>query len=368
MAEPCADVRGKSTREESERDRDRLQIAMPIITVSTGAPFKEACFGWLKEREFHISEKTRHEYHLNINTLSKFFGDFTLAEISPDMLRAYQKARLTKCGPFAINHELGVLQQVLKRIGRWDEFQYQYEPLPLPRRKRGRCIEDQERRQLWAIMRSRHDWDGLRLFLTIMINSSAAPSETMRLKLENINAKHRYFEVGRNGAKNDDRVRNIPFNEESEDAFREAIGRAKCLGAFEPWHYLFPRRITGNRYDPMKHQVTFRTAWEKVKQEAVRQGMNVHRLRIEDMRHSAATMLWENPRVSEQTAQDIVGHGSAQMKKFYSHIRVDAQREAIDALAPSAKPVEKAHAESSLDNKALAQQLLALAAKLLSQG
>jgi hypothetical protein len=76
----------------------------------------------------------------NIKTLSAFFGGFRLQEISADQIRAYQQMRRAKCGPFAINHEYSVLQQMLKRIGRWAEIAPNYEALALPKKKRGASI------------------------------------------------------------------------------------------------------------------------------------------------------------------------------------------------------------------------------------
>jgi len=76
--------------------------------------FGEAAKNWLESRRSYISPKTFHEYELNIKTLSAFFGEMRLPEITPDLIRAYQKMRLGQCGPFAINHECSVLQQMLK--------------------------------------------------------------------------------------------------------------------------------------------------------------------------------------------------------------------------------------------------------------
>jgi integrase len=377
----------RTAEEKTSGENPGMQTTADWIAL----PLEEAMMGWLETRVDHVSEKTHHEYKLNIKTLTRFYTKEAdrhhqarkLSQFqSPAQLEAYQKWRIKQCGAPAINHELGVLQQILRRIGVWeDKFEKYYQPLPLPNRRRGRSIEEAEREQLWGIMHSNHDWDALRLFLTIMINSTASPSETMRLKLGDVILKNRYFEVGNSGAKNRDRVRNIPFNDESETAFREAIGRAKILGAHEPWHYLFPKRISGNHYDPMKHQTTFRTAWDKVKAVAIKQGMAIARLRMEDMRHSAGSRLWANPQVAASTAQNLMGHGSEQMKKYYDHVRADDERKAIESLAaPWAKKpqlVEMPKAvngtgaggtgPSQATNRALAEQLLLLASKLLNQ-
>ena len=99
--------------------------------------FPEAARVWLETRRGYISPKTFYEYRINLKTLSAFFGDFRLQEISADQIRAYQQMRRAKCGPFAINHEYSVLQQMLKRIGRWAEIAPNYEALALPNQKTG---------------------------------------------------------------------------------------------------------------------------------------------------------------------------------------------------------------------------------------
>ena len=54
--------------------------------------------------------------------------------------------------------------------------------------------------------------------------------------------------------------------------------------------------------------------------------------RWHDLRHTFITRPAENPRVSEQTIRSLAGHVSAQMLQRYSHIRVQAKRDAINAL------------------------------------
>ena len=335
------------------------------VAALTQLPFTEACESWLETRRPYISAKTHHEYQLNINTLSKFFGEMRLSEIDSDMIRRYQRMRMTKCGPHSINHECSVLQQVLKRIGKWGEIDYQ--PLPLPKVKRGRAISDEEREKLWRIMRLNPNWDAARLCATICINSTASPGEAYKLKLRDVDMQGQRFWVGRNGAKNADRVRRIPINDECFEAFREATARAKILGAYKPDHYLFPFRTFGREYDPEKHQTTFKTAWIKILREAAKYGLHLEGLRLEDMRHTAKTILLENESVSQETANEIAGHIDDDMNRFYSHIRQGAQKKAIDALSMVKKPVLSENSTVvPADNRELAQTLLALAAKLLN--
>lgn len=61
--------------------------------------FPEAAEVWLVSRTAYICGKTYHEYELNIRTLSAFFGQTKLAEITADQIRAYQTMRHEHCGP-----------------------------------------------------------------------------------------------------------------------------------------------------------------------------------------------------------------------------------------------------------------------------
>src|SRR5579872_2584902 len=174
--------------------------------------FKSAADGWLETRKPYLSPKTIHEYELNIKTLSAFFGEVRLPEITADMLRAYQRIRLTQCGPFAINHECSVLQQMLKRIGKWPEIAPDYQPLPLPKEKRGRALRDEERAKLLRVANSRESWKAAYLFAVISVNTSAGPKETMTLRLKDIDLGERILTVQPGGAKNVHRLRRIPLN------------------------------------------------------------------------------------------------------------------------------------------------------------
>jgi len=60
-------------------------------------------------------------------------------------------------------------------------------------------------------------------------------------------------------------------------------------------------------------------------------------LRFHDLRHQAITELAES-QASDQTIMAIAGHVSHQMLDHYSHVRLDAKRQALDALVNRPKP------------------------------
>jgi integrase len=297
--------------------------------------FPRAAEIWLRTREPYISAKTLHEYRLNIKTLSKFFGEMKPGEITAEQIRLYQRMRSDQCGPHSINHECSVLTQILKRIGCWNAIAPDYQPLPLPKGKRGRVLSDAEKLRLFNVAVSKPEWEAVFFFAQISINTTAGPKEVMTLRLKDVDLEDRALTVQPEGAKNVHRVRRIPLNDNAFEAVRMAIVRAQKLGARDPEHYLFPYRVAkGGKFDPKRHQTTFKTAWSKLRKAA-----NLPSFRLYDLRHHAMTVLLENPDASEETVEAIAGHVSREMKKVYSHVRMNARRIAVAKMFNST-PVE----------------------------
>jgi hypothetical protein len=163
----------------------------------------------------------------------------------------------------------------------------------------------------------------------LSINTTAGPKEVATLRLKDVDLERRIITVQPEGAKNPHRIRPIPLNDEAFKAAEMAVTRARRLRATEPTHYVFPFRIRTPRalFDPNRHQTSFRTAWKKMIAVA-----GLPRFRMYDLRHHAITALLENPHTSEETVEAIAGHISRQMKKRYSHVRMDAIRKAVSGL------------------------------------
>ena len=68
------------------------------------------------------------------------------------------------------------------------------------------------------------------------------------------------------------------------------------------------------------------TAWR-----ALRDAAGLHGLRFHDLRHTIITELAEMG-VADHVLESISGHLSRRMLEHYSHIRIDAKRQALDAL------------------------------------
>lgn len=295
---------------------------------------------WLASRTPYISPKTFHEYELNLRTLGRAFGETKIREITADQIRAYQAMRTSqKCGPSGVNHECSVLQQMLKRIGKWQEIEPQFQALPLPDHGPGRVLSPEERTRLFKVSARKEDWEAAFLFAVLSINTSAGPKEIYTLRLQDVEIENKnepFINVQPAGAKNTGRIRSIPLNDEAYKAAQLAVERADRLGSSAPEHYIFPFRIHRGLFDPTRHERSFRGSWQKMTAAAQLPG-----LRMYDLRHHCITELLENPNNSEETVQAIAGHISRRMMQHYSHIRSAAKRSAVCGLYSSSAEVFK---------------------------
>lgn len=296
--------------------------------------FPEAAEIWLATKAPYISAKTFREYSLNIRTLSVFFLNTRLCDIGADQIRRFQNERSTRCGAFSINHECGLIQQMLRRVGVWGAVAPQYEPLPLPKESVGRVLTTEERKRLFEAAQGDPNLESALLFAMLAVNTTGGPKEIATLRLKDVELETRTVFI--QGTKNADRVRKVPLNDEAQMAATLAVGRARRLGSTQPEHHLFPYRAKskGRPYDPTRYQTTFKTAWKRILTKAGIDG----RLRMYDLRHTAITIMLESPDVSEETVESIAGHVSKKIKKVYSHIRMAQRRCAVSALDGSSAP------------------------------
>lgn len=302
--------------------------------VLTQVSFPEVAALWLETRRPYLSARTFTDYSNYIKTLSLFFAELRLPEITADHMRAYQRMRMARAGASIINHECSVLQQMLKRIGRWTEIQADYQPLKLPRESPHRALTQEEEDRLYRIGASNPNWDVAYCAFIISINTTAGPGEIRHIRLMDVNLDERWFRVQPEGAKRDCRIRSLPLNEPALRAIEYLMGRAEGLGSLAPDHYLLPFRIHRGTYDPTRPCKGWRTAQDEMLAAA---GIQISAY---SYRHHAITKLLENPEVSEKTAEALAGHISQKMKDRYAHIRMDVKRQAVEALRKSVCSVQ----------------------------
>lgn len=293
--------------------------------------FGEAAQLWLESRSQQIGPRTVHDYKHWIRYLGKFFDALPLQDIHIGHLEEYQRLRSERAGPVCINHELGVLQQILRRAGLWHAFADHYQPLKRVPSRVGRALSSDQEAKLFRIMAEKPRWKVAYCCSLITANTTAGPGEIRKLQLRDLDldADPPQIHVV-DGAKNWKRVRDLPLNESALWAVQQLRDRALAMGAKYPEHYLLPHRAgkRGDFPDPTRPMGSWRKAWESLREKA-----GMPELRMYDLRHHVITKLLENEEVSERTVIDLAGQVSRAMLERYSHIRMASKRAAVSALS-----------------------------------
>ena len=126
-------------------------------------------------------------------------------------------------------------------------------------------------------------------------------------------------------SKNETSHRVIPLNTSALNAVARMFEHADMLDHTEPQHDLWPACQWG-RFDTTQPMLKWDTAWR-----ALGDAAGLHGLRFHDLRHTVITELAEMG-VADHVLESITGHLSRRMLEHYSHIRIDAKRQALDAL------------------------------------
>ena len=79
-------------------------------------------------------------------------------------------------------------------------------------------------------------------------------------------------------------------------------------------------------FDPTRHQTSWDSAWEALKQAAGLQGFRFH-----DLRHTHITHAIEEG-VPIEVVMAQVGHVSAEMTRYYTHLGSNAKHTAVAAV------------------------------------
>jgi integrase len=266
----------------------------------------------------------------NLRSLMRFFGPLPLADFHAGSFKAYQQDRARTAGVSAINHELNVLQQILKRAGLWAPIADFYAPLPEPDWKPPKTFTEQEQELIFETAENDPNVELAEIVFLITRNTTASGCELRGLRLRNIELYHNppRISIPPDSVKNHVRPRVIPLNQGAYAAFERAIERAHRLGSHRPEHYLFPFRVNRRLWDPTRPASK---SWLRKQNNRLREATGIQHLRPHAFRHLAVTELLESGE-PEQTVIAIAGWVSRNMINTYSHARIEAKAKSLSIL------------------------------------
>jgi integrase len=245
---------------------------------------------------------------------------------------------------------------VLVRAQRWhllatDEIR----PLKA-NREIGRALSPGDKTSLLEFAKSRPEWQVAFLAATLALNTTMRACEIRGLRWHDVDLMNRSVTVRRSKTEAGKRV--IPLNSDAWETILQLRSRAKLLFNCDPeadW-FVFPHSEGLRNPDPTLPMSGWRTAWRNISR-SVRcpscgriqkpsekcskpdcgtdlTGLKSRTtgLRFHDLRHHAITELAEG-QASDQTIRSIAGHVSQKMLEHYSHVRLEAKREALEALS-----------------------------------
>ena len=262
-----------------------------------------------------------------VQHLIEHFGDRMLIDIDAEAVEKYQLARLREgASGKTINEEVGFLIRIMGDTGAVVRTKLKREhKLKLPQRNDiGRALTSDEEARLLSAAR---DMESPFIYpaIVIALNTGMRDSEIRHLQWKQVDFFKQIFNVGKSKTRAGT-GRTIPINSEL----------LKVLADYKHWyeakvaqekqdHYVFPWAHS-RHYDPKRPLVTFKTAWTNVREKI---GVTV---RFHDLRHTLITKLAESG-AGDETIMAIAGHVSRQMLSRYSHIRTEAKRKALEAVA-----------------------------------
>ena len=284
-------------------------------------------------------------------------GETSVWRVTVEQVRSYSRERKAAGRANAtINRELDVIRGILKRARRWHHFAEDIHPLPV-RQNIGRTLTYEEKVKLLKRASARPEWQTVAYAARLALNTTMRGCEIKELRWRDVDMFGHSLAVKKSKTEAGERV--IPLNADAWEVILALYRRSQALGGFEPSHFLFPACENEN-IDHTRHMKSWRTAWRRLTRAIQCAGCGMLQnpsekcsgceadirelkspfagFRFHDLRHQSITELAES-KASDQTIMSIAGHVSKKMLQHYSHIRLDARWNALDALM--LKPASK---------------------------
>ena len=317
-----------------ERHRRVLQKDLP------NQPFPIAAKFWLREHSRYVSTNTIDYYAEYAKSLENYFGDAILKTIKIEDIRAYQDWRaLNKetatAGAGRCNMETWVLQAILKEANLWHKFVKHYKPIPIPKEKRDGSGQQFTPEQIEKIKEHGQKKTKRHLAhhcLMLLLYTGMGFGELQMATRGELDIEERQIYI-KGGAKNEERNRIVPLNENALVHAKWLLLRWKQLGGHRADQYLLPGRpkTRGGPWDFYKPMTSIKTAWYSILKDAGLYDVAWKRLRIYDCRVTAVTKALKSGKVPLFVSKKVFGHSEA-MERRYFKPELDLLHDAVKTL------------------------------------
>jgi integrase len=311
-------------------------------TALARLPFEQAADEYVSARTLELAPASQAKERQLLVQLRAHFKQEPLKAITAKRITDYRTWRAAQdVGPATLNAELGILRRVLKRAKLWARVADDIRPLKEPSTI-GRALTEEDKQRLLKTAVMRPEWETAYLAAILCLNTTARGCELKALQWSDVDLFTRTLTIRTSKTAAGERV--IPLTDVALSALARLRRRAESFAPVEPSHYIFAafvpkftfsgKKVVGynvTAFDPTTHVKSWRSAWRTLTKKAALPGFRFH-----DLRHCAITQLAEGG-TSDSTIMAIAGHVSRRMLERYSHVRMEAKRNAMEALATSTK-------------------------------
>jgi len=258
--------------------------------------------------------------------LREFFGAYSLAAITPDLVARYRDERLatpgqrvhrlaggaTPLSPNTVRLELALLSHLFNTAIREWRLGLVHNPVagirkPPPGEGRSRRLLAGEEARLQAAV-SAHSNPMLGWIFRLALETGMRSGEILGLRLHQVDLARR---VVRLSVTKNDSARTVPLTQRATQVFREALANPTRPKDCDLVFFGEPGK------DGKRGPYAFTKVWNDTKL-----ALGLADLRFHDLRHEAVSRLVEAG-FSDQEVSAISGHKSMQMLKRYTHLRAE---------------------------------------------
>jgi len=312
------------------------------FTTMSRQGFGQAADDYVSARKLELAAASQAKEKQLLVQLRIYFTHEPLKAITAKRITEYRAWRADqKVGPATLNAELGILRRILKRARLWSRVADDIRPLKEPTTI-GRALTEEDKQRLLKAAAMRPEWETAYLAAILCLNTTARGCELKALQWSDVDLFARSLTIRTSKTAAGERV--VPLTDVAVSALARLRRRAESFGPAKPSHYIFAAFVpkftfSGKKvidynitaFDPTTHVKSWRSAWRTLTKKAGLPGFRFH-----DLRHCAITQLAERG-TSDSTIMAIAGHVSRRMLERYSHVRMEAKRNAMETLAASTR-------------------------------
>ncbi|MGL5003631.1 MAG: site-specific integrase [Casimicrobium sp.] len=303
----------KSQAEDWARDIENQMVRGLYISRSNAERMlvADALDRYLKEVTTTKKASTQSRERFRYETLREFFGKYSVAAVTPDIVARFRDARLAEgLSNNSVRLELALLGHLYSvAIKEWG-LGLIVNPVhlirkPSPGAARDRRLQDDESDQLLAAIAA-HSNPMLLWVVVLAIETGMRLSELITLTREQVDIGRRIIRLSdtKNGS-----ARTVPLTDTASAVMKDAI--ANPIRPIDTDLIFFgePGR------DGKRKPYVFNSVWQRVLKK-----IGIEDFRFHDLRHEAVSRFFEAG-LSDVEVSTISGHKSMQMLRRYAHLR-----------------------------------------------